>query len=250
MMKHIIALELHDIAAQLDIKELQQRLQQYEAMLQRDFQLVDRPKAVVWTSAELATTVFSSVPVPAYTNRDLIYMTPRVDEWRAFYIAMLEAEHVLYDDALIEVKAHYEQLTIDDVFCVLAHELTHHIDLFPDEFDEERHDSIWFEEGMCEYLSQRLTLTDAQYNEHRRIEALLIDYFMPIYGKPLDHFGMHTYEQTSLAAIMLNYWRSAVAIHHIVEQHDGDIFTVFARYNEWCQSGDVPLTTFFDVAHI
>ena len=41
----------------------------------------------------------------------------------------------------------------DHVFCVLAHELTNHIELFPDEFEDERYDSIWFEEGMCEYMS-------------------------------------------------------------------------------------------------
>lgn len=134
--------------------------------------------------------------------------------------------------------------------CILAHELTHHIELFPDEFEDERNNSIWFEEGMCEYLSQRMTLSEQRYNELRKNENLLIKLFKPKYGGfSLDDFGAGSYHQTSLASIMLNYWRSTAAIHFLVEcRYEGDVKKVFSKYEEWHEKGrQQPLTEYFGV---
>jgi len=103
---------------------------------------------------------------------------------------------------------------------------------------------------MCEYLSQRMTLTEDQYNEFRKIHNLMIEMFKPKYGAfPLDDFGSGSYNQTSLASIMLNYWRSAAAIHYLVEDcYEGNVMKVFNQYHEWHKKGrQQPLTEIFGV---
>ncbi|OCS86677.1 hypothetical protein [Caryophanon tenue] len=122
--------------------------------------------------------------------------------------------------------------------------------MFYDEFDDERHTSIWFEEGMCEYLSQKWTLAAEVYDQKRAMDALLIAHFTPYYGMfSLDDFGINSYQTPSLAAIMLNYWRSAAAVHHLVEaRYHGDVHRVFAEYVAWHNGGrQQPLTQFFGV---
>ena len=150
-----------------DINYLVEKLQRYELFLKENFKLIHRPKSIVWTSWDLATTVFSNFPVPAFTNQHTIYMTPSVEEWRAFYQSQLENEMLSSEENIEEIKQYFNSITLDHVFCILAHELTHHIELFPDEFDDDRTDGIWFEEGMCEYLSQKFTLTQERYDKLR-----------------------------------------------------------------------------------
>jgi len=48
------------------------------------------------------------------------------------------------------------------LFTIVAHELTHHSDLFLDEFDDEGAGGIWFEEGICNYLSRKMTLVESE----------------------------------------------------------------------------------------
>lgn len=252
MMKQIYAFEsISDYENYKDeIHLLNKKLNTYKELLINQFELKEMPKSIVWTSSENATTVFSQVPVPAYTNRKTIYMSPRVSEWKAFYLSQLDNEELENSDEIQYIKNYFHSLTIDDVFCILAHELTHHIELFPDEFEEERNNSIWFEEGMCEYLSQRMTLPEHRYKELRKNENLLIKLFKPKYGGfSLDDFGADSYNQTSLASIMLNYWRSAAAVHYLVEyRYEGDIMKVFSRYIEWHENGrQQPLTEYFGV---
>lgn len=235
-----------------EIQLLSNKLDTYKSILINQFELQELPKAIVWTSSENATTVFSQVPVPAYTNRETIFMCPSVKEWRSFHLSQLENEELPENEDIHEVIKYFQSMTIDHVFCILAHELTHHIELFPDEFEDERIDSIWFEEGMCEYLSQKLTLTNEQFVELQAINEKMIELFKPKYGQfPLDQFGSGSYNQESLAAIMLNYWRSAAAIHYLVEDcHKGDVMAVFKQYKEWHEQGRQQLLTqFFGVSH-
>ncbi|MBM7665872.1 hypothetical protein JOC25_002365 [Solibacillus kalamii] len=233
-----------------EIDLLNKKLKTYKELLINQFELIELPKSIVWTSSKNAITVFSQVPVPAYTNRETIYMSPSVSEWKAFYLSQLDGEELEHNDEIQYINNYFQSLTIDDVFCILAHELTHHIELFPDEFEEERHNSIWFEEGMCEYLSQRMTLTEHRYTELRKIKNLMIKIFKPKYGDfSLDDFGIGSYNQTSLASIMLNYWRSTAAIHFLVEcRNEGDVKKVFSKYEEWHEKGrQQPLTEYFGV---
>ena len=48
---------------------------------------------------------------------------------------------------------------------------------------------------------------------------------------------------------MLNYWRSAAAIHYLVEDcYSGDVMKVFNLYHEWHEKGrEKPLTDFLGV---
>lgn len=110
----------------------------------------------------------------------------------------------------------------------MGHELTHHLDLFPDEFDEERTDSIWFEEGMCEYLPRKYILSEAEMKEFTHIETELVQRFQDKYGEnTLDDFGQGSYAG-SLTSIMYDYWRSFLAVKYIVEeQFNHDIHEVF-----------------------
>ncbi|MEK4079937.1 hypothetical protein [Solibacillus sp. FSL K6-1126] len=252
MIKQIYAFEsIQDFENYKDeIQLLNNNLNMYKELLINQFELIELPKTIVWTSSKNATTVFSQVPVPAYTNRETIYMSPSVSEWKAFYLSLFDGEELEKSDEIEYIKQYFQSLTIDDVFCILAHELTHHIELFPDEFEDERNNSIWFEEGMCEYLSQRMTLTEHRYTELRKIENLLIKLFMPKYGGfSLNDFGAGSYNQTSLASIMLNYWRSSAAVHYLVECcYEGDVMKVFSKYEEWHEKGrQQPLTEYFGV---
>lgn len=245
-MKNIFAFEsIEEIQSySADIEQLNEKLNAYQALLEKEFGLEDVPQAIVWTSKKTATTIFSNFPVPAFTNEVRICMSPSVQEWRELYLTQLEGQHNE------RIEKYYNEITLDHVFCVLAHELTHHLELFIEDFDSERENSIWFEEGMCEYLSQKLTLSAEQYKELVAIESELIKLFKEKYGQhSLDEFGIGSYETTSLAAIMLNYWRSSKAVKYIVEDcHNGDIRKVFELYHAWDKVGrKVSLTTYFGV---
>lgn len=254
MIKQIFAFESREELENNEehIKILTTKLTNYTERLVNEFELKELPKTIVWTNSENAMTVFSKKPVPAYTNKDTIFMTPSVSDWQAFYLSLLENEQLPASDVTATIKRYFQSITIDDVFCILAHEFTHHIELFPDEFDDERIDSIWFEEGMCEYLSQKLTLTEQQYNELRQVEQLMIELFKPKYGNfSLDAFGTGSYNESSVASVMLNYWRSSATIHYLVEQcHGGDVMKVFKLYHDWHEKGrKTSLTEFFGVGH-
>lgn len=253
-MKQIFAFEsIEEYRDNADsIAILNNKFTQYKQRLINEFELKELPKTIVWTTSKNAMTVFSKKSVPAYTNKDTIFVAPNVEDWKEFYLSLLENERLPSSDVMRHIKQYFQSITIDDVFCVLAHELTHHIDLFLDEFEDERTDSIWFEEGMCEYLSQKLTLSEQQYNELRKVDHLMIEIFKPKYGDfSLDEFGTSSYNQISTAAIMLNYWRSAAAIHYLVEHcHSGDVMKVFKLYHEWHEKGrETSLTEFFGVGH-
>jgi hypothetical protein len=245
MMKHIYAYEnTSDYEKyQSTIERFSEDLFAYQQELQENFQLRDLPKGIVWTTSELATTTFSTIPIPAFTNKDLIYFSPDEDDWRKLFINQLEGKKHP------EIEDFY--LTMPDVhiFTILAHELTHHLDLFPDEFDEERRDSIWFEEGMCEYLPRRIILSDFEFDRFAHIEAELIKMFKDKYGRhSLDEFGQASYKG-SLTSIMFDYWRSFHAIKYLVEERaNHNVYQVFEEYHRWYEEGrKQPLTAFFGI---
>lgn len=220
------------------------RLLDYQKVMEKGFALTELPKAFVWTSAELATTVFSEVPIPAFTNKDVIYMSPDLAEWRQLFLKQLDGKD------LPHIEQFYANYSENQLFTIAAHELTHHSDLFEDEFDVERDDSIWFEEGMCEYLPRKLLLSPSEFNEITAIESELVKVFTEDYGmRSLDEFGSASY-LGSLSSIMFDYWRSFLVVKELVEdQFDNDIQAVFEQYKRWHGDGrKMPLTVFFGVA--
>ncbi len=43
-----------------------------------EYVLVDKPKRVIWTSAEVATSIFFDLTIPSFTNIGMIYITSDV----------------------------------------------------------------------------------------------------------------------------------------------------------------------------
>jgi hypothetical protein len=206
---------------------LYRRLMDYQTILEDEYQLEDPPRGIIWTSKDIATNVFSDVPVPAYTSRDVIFMTPDVSEWQSVMYAQLE------ERSRPDLEKYYQAFDEDNVLIILAHELTHHIELFPDDFDD-NDSGIWFEEGMCEYLPRRILLNDEAFEREMKHYEELVELFKSKYGsRSLEEFGAASY-QANMASIMFDYWRSLLAVKFIVEdKYHGDIEKAFAVYNEW-----------------
>lgn len=243
-MKHIFALETATDFEnyKIIIDRYKESLDQYLSILKENFALHDLPKGIVWTTAELASDAFSK-PIPAFTNKDLIYMSPDVVEWRTFFLQMLN------DYPNPTVKEFYKHMSEEHVLTIAGHEFTHHSDLFIDEFDDERADSIWFEEGMCDYLARKHMLSETDFNEITAIETMLVEDFKKQYGQHrLDDFGSGSYEN-NVTRILFDYWRSYLSVKFLVEEWaNHDIKKVFRKYHDWHNEGrQMPLTKYFGV---
>ncbi|KIL50872.1 hypothetical protein KR50_07530 [Jeotgalibacillus campisalis] len=221
---------------------MMKRLDTYKKFLEKNFKLTSCPKGVIWTSSELATKLFSSLPIPAYAREDFIYISPDLNAWQDLMVRQLE------DKELPEVRAYYEQFGEDELFEILAHELTHYIDLFVDEFDDERTDSIWFEEGMCFYLPRKYGLSKKSFEKITEIEGRLAKAFSEQYDdRSLDDFGAGSYQQ-SLSGIMFDYWRSYLTVYSLVEKMGGDEQKLFSLYHKWDRTGrEMSLTGYFQM---
>lgn len=220
-----------------------EKLKTYQAELEKNYVLTELPKGIVWTTMDLATTAFSNLPIPAFTSRDLIFLSPDLESWRTLFLTQLE------DRTNQKVKTFYENLSLSHIVTILGHELTHHSDLFIDEFDDDREDSIWFEEGMCVYLPRKMMLSPAEFEAITSVERELIGMFQDKYGaRSLDDFGSASYGG-SLTSIMFDYWRSFFAVKYLVEEWaDHDVKKVFAEYHRWQQEGKTkPLTEHFNI---
>lgn len=238
-MKHIFAFENKQEYERFEksIERFKEKLEDYQNILEEKFALNDLPRGIVWTSEGLATT---DVPIPAFTNKDTICFSPDLTAWRRLFVSQLE------DKENPEIQTYYEQLSENQLFTIIAHELTHHSDLFVDEFDSEREDSIWFEEGMCDYLARKHMLSEAEFDEITYVESQMVDIFKDRYGgHSLDEFGTESY-QGSLTGIMFDYWRSFLSIKYLVEEKaENDIDLVFQEYHNWHEEGrKVPLTEY------
>src|SRR5699024_4228439 len=245
-MKHIYAFERKEEYEEYQdiIQQFSKKLNEYQIILENEYALTDFPKGVVWTTEELATTVFSEIPIPAYTNKDLIYMSPDIETWQEIFIKQLDGKN------LSNVRRFYESNTKKEMLIILAHELTHHSDLFLDEFNDDAEDGIWFEEGMCFYLPRKILLNEKEFNEITNVETELVEVFKDQYGnRSLEDFGSSTY-QGSLSSIMFDYWRSYLAVKYLVEiRADNDVKLVFDEYHKWDKEGrKVPLMQYFDLS--
>jgi len=244
-MKHVYAFETKSDYGKYEvmIEGFLARLKEYQMVLQQDYKLTDLPKGIVWTSAKNAMTLFSNLPIPAFTNKDLIYMSPDVKEWRELFLSQLDGKDIPY------IREFYETLTEDHVLTIVGHELTHHSDLFVDDFEDVREESIWFEEGMCEYLPRKFFLSDEEFYKVTSIEKELVNVFHEEYGnRSLDQFGSLSYTE-SLSSIMFDYWRSFLSVRYLVEErYENDVQQVFLEYRNWHESGrKVSLSEHFQI---
>ncbi|MCM3741302.1 collagenase [Oceanobacillus luteolus] len=244
-MRHIYAFESKEDYSKYEdiIMKFSGKLANYQRVLEENFQLVDLPKAVVWTTTDLATSAFSDVPIPAYTNKDCIYFSPDLMSWRNLFLRQLDGKR---HEGL---EQFFKTMNENHIFSILAHELTHHSDLFLDDFGDAREDGIWFEEGMCDYLSRKFTLNQEEFREISQAEVEIVDLFKENYGgHSLEEFGSGSYED-KLSRIMFDYHRSFLTIQYLVETlFSGDVMQVFKEYHKWDEAGrKVTLKEYFQV---
>lgn len=219
------------------------RLDDYIEFLKMEYQVRELPRAVLWTSRETATERISDIPVPAYTNEYRVVMTPERETWREIYLKQLDCIR-----AADEIRRYYEsELTDAHILQILGHELAHHSALFLDDFDDTEA-SIWFEEGMAEYISRRYFLSDAQFCREAEINRKLVELLTPRYGNhSLEEFGKETY-RGNYASIFFEYWRSFLAVNEIVNAHGGDVMAVFSSYRKWYEEGsNMTLSEWFQI---
>ena len=244
-MKQIYAFEkIEEYAAFQDIiARLRTWLDEYQFILADKYALSSMPKGIVWTTEELATTVLSTLPIPAFTSKHIIYMSPDLQAWRKLFVKQLDGQN------LPHIQSFYENYSEKHLFIILAHELTHHSDLFIDEFEDIQEDSIWFEVGMCFYLPRKIMLNEKEFEEITAVESELVELFKHKYGNhSLDEFGSSSY-QGSLTGIMYDYWRSYLAVKYLVEvRANGNVNMIFQEYHKWNNEGrKVPLTKYFEL---
>ena len=233
-MEHIFAVrdQAELLTHQAFLAKHRTKLEQYLTFLRERYAVTDLPRAVIWTDMETATHLISDIPVPAYTNEYRTMFCPDLETWKSLYLRQLEQ---LAEE---EIREYYtEELSENNILQILGHEFVHHSDMFLDDFEEERDCGIWFEEGMCEYISRKYFLTDSEFDRVAHINALLVDLLKDQYGtQPLEDFGTATYRE-DYAGIFYAYWRSFLAVQEIVERFSGDIPAVFRSYHDWDREG-------------
>lgn len=234
-MKHIYAVRSAEElqAYQSFVAKIQPKLDKFLTFLQAAYSVNALPRAIVWASTDTATKAVSDLPIPAYTNEFRTMFCPDLESWRKIYLKQL-AEL----DAP-EIRRYYqENLTENHILQILGHEFVHHSELFMEGFDADYESGIWFEEGMCEYISRRYFLTESQFEEEAAVNAALVARLQGRYGNhSLEDFGAATYAG-DYASIFFEYWRSFLAVQEIVERFDGDVMAVFREYHRWHHEGN------------
>ncbi|MGP4060295.1 hypothetical protein [Halobacillus sp. H74] len=203
----------------------------------------EEPRGIVFHDLKSATELYSDIPLPAYTSRDLIHLTPLVDTWKDLF----------RQSAGDSEKAHiyYDKLDINDIVEIAAHELTHHAEFFHDDFDEIDETNMWFEEGLCFYLPRKIIFSEEKREAIMKVESDLIQQYKDEYGEySLTKFGQAGYrggERFEYSAAFYDYWRSTKVVTTLVEKYyNGDVNTLVEAYQKWInEENDIGLHTFF-----
>ncbi|MFC4560161.1 hypothetical protein ACFO3D_18550 [Virgibacillus kekensis] len=189
------------------------------------------PRGIIFHDLESATKLYSTIPLPAYTSRDLIHITPLVETWKEIFLASA--------GGVDEAVEYYNNLELADVVEIAAHELTHHSDFFHDDFDGDE-ENMWFEEGLCFYIPRKLIYSAEKFERIMDVEKKLIDRYKAEYGDyTLDKFGEAGYrggENFSYSAAFYDYWRSTITVKRLVEDYcDGNLQELIKIYTEWTE---------------
>ena len=223
------------------INSLHSDLLKYGKVLIENYELKEKPNGVVYTSTKIATEVLSDVPIPAYTRNNAIILGVELEDWKDIFKNQCG---IHYSEVY---KTYYDNNLYQELLGILCHELTHHIDLFPSEFDDYT-DDIWFEEGMCFYIPRKTILDPREYEEIYSIERSLISNFYDRYGhNSLLRFGSSSYEE-SIESIMFDYWRSFIVIDYYVNNiFGGDQWALIKAYRLWYEDQDKPIETYLKI---
>lgn len=242
-MKHIYAVETKEelLRYQKFVCEIQSRLNEYMTFLREEYMVESFPRAIVWTSREIATNLISDISIPAYTNEYRIIICPEIEVWRDIYLKQIDGfeESERSKEILGEVRDYYSNaLSSNHIMQILGHELAHHSELFEDDLDLYYGDSGWFEEGMVEYISRNYFLTKKEYDEEVYANWRLVELYKTQQGnRVLDEVGQYV-RGKDFASIFFDYWNSFLAVKRIVEKHNGDIGAAFRKYHEWRKKRD------------
>lgn len=232
-MKHFILAETVDQFRQYKLASdcARETINTYIDFLKSTYQVHDLPRAILWTGADTATKQISDIPIPAYTNDYRTVFCPDLEQWQRLYLQQLEV-----NDSP-EIRKYYEtKLTDRHVLQILGHEFVHHSSLFIDDAYDQ---AMWFEEGMCEYISRKFFLTDIQFQEEASINMRLVEHYQRSHQiESIGSFSSSTYSG-SYASIFYQYWRSFLAVNSLVDRYEENIMAIFSEYHRWfnCQSG-------------
>lgn len=207
----------------------------------KEFTSFENPRGIVFHDLKSATELFSDIPLPAYTSRELIHINPLIEVWKDIFMATVKNKNSS------KPKRYYSSLELIDVAVIAAHELTHHSDFFHDDFEGDE-ENMWFEEGMCFYIPRKLMLSEEKFNDTAEVESLLIEAYKSEYGEyTIDRFGESGYRKNNdneYSAAFYDYWRSTKIVKTLVEDYfKGSITGLINCYKEWDEK--VPLHTFF-----
>ncbi|OEF99002.1 hypothetical protein BHF71_09950 [Vulcanibacillus modesticaldus] len=207
--------------------KLLQLIKNYSASL-NNLMEIKFPKGIVFHDFESATQVFSSIPLPAYTSRELIHITPLPKVWREIFLS------VTNDKNTSEAQKYFKKLDIIDVATIAAHELTHHSEIFHDDFDKIDEDNKWFEEGMCFYLPRKIMMSENKFEKIMSVENELIKLYNSKFGNyVLSEFGKSA-SKNNYASILYDYWRSTNVVRRLVEIFfNGDVKRLLEFYKSW-----------------
>ncbi|WP_414051419.1 hypothetical protein [Macrococcus animalis] len=225
-----------------DILIYHNRMNDYQEYLESNFQLYDIPKGVFWTSSFVMAKVLNK-SVPAFTRDEAIYMCADHDYWKDYFINLLP------DEFKQQYTDFYHKNTKNEILAIFGHELTHHVDLFLAEFDEENPtcEDMWFEEGMATYLPRKFFFDDTLFNEIYKLELSLYEHYVNEFGDlPLENFTYDIYSYSN-EYIMYHYWISFVKITQLVDHVNGDVAYLLKLYHDWDAAGrTVSLSHYFE----
>ncbi|MGT2799212.1 hypothetical protein [Streptococcus marmotae] len=178
-MRQIYAYETENdwLAIQPVTEVLIEKAQEYQDYLANHFALKEPALFVVWTKADFANLVFGNHDLPAYNNGTRIVMCPDKKEWKILFLKAFKAYELP-----LQLSRYYQSLPDYQMLQIFLHEITHDSDLFGSEYGDTRED-LWFEEGMCEYLSYRYLLKEDELTELRALLQQQVDFFSPIFGR-------------------------------------------------------------------
>ena len=129
---------------------------------------VDEPRGIVFHDLASATTVFSTLVLPAWTDLTLIHLDPVLDDWKQIFLSALASGMPGATQVLVE--DYYQTLETVDVATIAAHELTHHLHCFSDTPQQ----ATWFEEGFCFYAPRKQLLSPARLSHLQQVERPLL----------------------------------------------------------------------------
>ncbi|QHT46370.1 hypothetical protein M662_07640 [Bacillus sp. SB49] len=202
------------------------------------------PRGIIFHDLKSATELYSTIPLPAYTSRDLIHINPLIDTWKDIFLSTTRG--------LVKAKQYYNDLSMDDIAVIAAHELTHHSDFFNSEFEDwDEEENMWFEEGMCFYIPRKIILSTEKFNSIMEVERSLIELYKADYGEyTIDLFGESGYRgghDLGYSSAFYDYWRSTHIVHVLIDKYcGGDIDKLIKYYKDWANnSSEINLQKFF-----